>query len=83
MLTFSFQVYKFPICPFSIAVISSRAYQFLISLSQLIWQQEILNGHMLFCVVNPTILDVFSYLSHEVNVDFDAALIAIKRKKYK
>jgi hypothetical protein len=38
---------------------------------------------MLFCVVNPTILDVFSYLSHEVNVDFDAALIAIKRSKYK
>jgi hypothetical protein len=34
----------------------------------------------LFCVVNPTILDVFSYLSELVSI-FDAALIAIKRSK--
>jgi hypothetical protein len=34
-------------------------------------------GTCYFCIVNTTVSNVFSDLSHEITVDFEAALIAI------
>jgi hypothetical protein len=78
ILTF-FQVCKSSFPAFSIAVlISSKSLPILDTFSINLATGEF--AHHYFCIVNATISNVFS-LSHEISVDFEAALIAIKRSK--